>query len=59
MESLIYIFAGTNNYGIIQSTDNGRNWTQVNEGMTNQMVCTFTFSGNNIFAGSEVDGCPS
>jgi hypothetical protein len=35
------------------STNNGTNWTQVNNGLTNYTVFAFTVNGTNIYAGTE------
>jgi hypothetical protein len=45
------IFAGTYN-GIFLSTNNGANWTQVNNGLTDTTIVSFAVSGTNIFAGT-------
>jgi hypothetical protein len=46
------IFAGTYGNGVFLSTNNGRNWTPVNNGLTNLDIRSFIESGNNIFAGT-------
>jgi hypothetical protein len=50
------IFAGSNIYGdgngVYLSSDNGNNWTMVNNGMTDTTIYALATSGNNIFAGS-------
>lgn len=51
-KGIINLFAGTKNKGIFLSTDNGTNWLQVNNGLTNLTIFTLAVSGSNIFAGS-------
>ncbi len=48
------LFAGTywDSTGVFLSTDNGVNWNQFNEGLTNLNVWTFAVFGTNIFAGT-------
>ena len=46
------IFAGTFGGGVFLSTDNGSNWTAVNNGLTNTDVRSLLVSGTNIFAGT-------
>ena len=46
------IFVGTISGGIFLSTDNGSNWTAVNNGLTNNYVYSLEVSGTNIFAGT-------
>lgn len=50
------LFAGTEGGGIFLSTNNGQNWTAVNNGLTNQNVRALAVSGNNLFAGTVGDG---
>jgi hypothetical protein len=45
-----YIFAGTLDYGVFISTNNGTNWIQTSLNNTN--ASSLVFSGNNIFAGT-------
>jgi hypothetical protein len=45
------IFAGTTG-GVFLSTNNGTNWTKVNNGLTNTSIYSFAISGTNIFAGT-------
>jgi photosystem II stability/assembly factor-like uncharacterized protein len=49
----IKIFAGTWGGGVYFSTNNGTNWTQVNNGLPNTTVLSLTVSGSNIFAGTD------
>jgi hypothetical protein len=46
------IFAGTTYNGVYLSTDNGTNWTQVNDGLTTLEINALAVSGSNIFAGT-------
>ncbi|MFN3871645.1 MAG: T9SS type A sorting domain-containing protein [Ignavibacterium sp.] len=46
------LFAGTEGGGVYLSTDNGTNWTAVNQGLTNLNVTSFAVSGTNLFAGT-------
>ena len=46
------IFAGSSGSGVFLSTDNGTNWIDVNNGLTNGMVWTLAVYGTNIFAGT-------
>jgi len=44
------VFAGTDNYGVYLSTNNGTNWTQTS--FNNQSVISLAVNRNNIFAGT-------
>ncbi|HRO72598.1 MAG TPA: hypothetical protein PK611_02905, partial [Saprospiraceae bacterium] len=44
-------FIGTK-YGILHSTNNGANWTEVNNGLTTVNVLSLAINGNNIYAGT-------
>ncbi|MBK7498424.1 MAG: T9SS type A sorting domain-containing protein [Ignavibacteriales bacterium] len=45
------LFAGTSNYGIFISTDEGANWNQINQGLgNNPTVTSFAIKGNYIYA---------
>ncbi len=46
------IYAGTDGGGVIHSTDNGMNWTTVNNGLTDLTVQALYISNNNLFAGT-------
>ena len=48
------IFAGTYEYGVFLSTNNGTNWTQT--GLDDKTVHSLVISGNNIFAGTFLEG---
>jgi photosystem II stability/assembly factor-like uncharacterized protein len=50
------IFAGTNGDGVFLSTNNGTNWTQVNNGLKNTFVSSITAVGTSIFAGTDSGG---
>jgi len=63
ISSIVYSFAvsGTNIFagtgvGVLLSTNNGRNWTQVNNGLTCTYVNALAVSGTNIFAGTYRSG---
>ena len=45
------IFAGTSQYGVYVSTDNGANWSQTS--LNNKFIYSLTIAGNNIIAGSQ------
>src|SRR5665647_2999652 len=47
----INIIAGTRN-GVFLTTNNGTNWTKVNNGLTNNIIHALIVSGANIFAGT-------
>ena len=47
------IFAGTWGGGVFRSTNNGINWTAVNNGLTELHVLELVVSGTNLFAGTE------
>jgi len=46
------IFAGTYDGGIYLTTNQGINWTQVNNGLSNTRVYSLAVNGNYIFAGT-------
>ena len=46
------LFAGTHSNGIYISTDNGLNWSAVNNGLTTSRVQALAVSGTNLFAGT-------
>ncbi|MDP4219140.1 MAG: regulator [Bacteroidota bacterium] len=46
------LFAGTNGGGVYFSTDTGRTWTAVNDGLTNYHVSSLAIVGTSIFAGT-------
>ena len=51
------IFAGIYGDGVFRSTDNGENWTQVNNGLTATFVLSFTTNvSGDIFAGTYFGG---
>jgi photosystem II stability/assembly factor-like uncharacterized protein len=50
------IYAGTLGEGIYLSTNNGLNWTSVNNGLTGLSVYSLAVSGSNIFAGTNNSG---
>jgi ligand-binding sensor domain-containing protein len=52
------LFAGTE-VGIFLSTNNGTNWTAVNNGLPNTSVMAFAVSGTNLFAGTGGGVCLS
>ncbi|MCX6163477.1 MAG: tetratricopeptide repeat protein [Ignavibacteriae bacterium] len=47
------LFAGIKNFGVFLSTNNGTNWTAVNNGLTEKDAKSLHLSGNNLFVGSE------
>ncbi|MBK8553939.1 MAG: hypothetical protein IPL53_24005 [Ignavibacteria bacterium] len=48
------LFAGTFNYGLYTSTDNGMSWTQAGIGLNNRVVFSLTVFGNYLFAGTDI-----
>jgi hypothetical protein len=50
------IFAGSWGSGVWRSIDDGSNWSQVNTGLSNQLVRSLVISGTNIFAGTQGSG---
>lgn len=50
------LFVGTPVAGVFRSTDNGANWTAVNNGLTPRFVHSFAVMGSNLFAGTEGGG---
>lgn len=50
------VFAGTTNNGVLVSTDNGANWTTLNNGLANANITALAFNGTTIFAGSDTSG---
>ena len=48
------LFAGTFNYGLYTSTDDGLNWTQAGIGLNNRVVFSLTMFGNYLFAGTDI-----
>lgn len=49
------LFAGTQNQGVVISTDNGNNWTAINEGLVFNMqgIMSLAACGNNLLAGTD------
>ena len=47
------IFAGTYEFGVYRSSDNGEHWLAVNNGLTDNTVISFLVTGNSIFAGTD------
>lgn len=48
------LFAGTFNYGLYTSTDNGLNWTQAGIGLNNRVVFSQTMFSNYLYAGTDI-----
>ncbi len=48
------LFAGTFNYGLYTSTDNGMSWTQAGIGLNNRVVFSLTMFGNYLYAGTDI-----
>ena len=46
------LFAGTENAGVLLSTNNGTSWTAVNSGLKRMYVYSLVVSGTNLFAGT-------
>ncbi|MBE0571425.1 MAG: hypothetical protein IH618_07765, partial [Ignavibacteriaceae bacterium] len=57
INSVGYVFAGTYGGGVFLSTDNGANWTQINNGLTNNLINSLAVNSMNyVFAGTYGDG---
>jgi photosystem II stability/assembly factor-like uncharacterized protein len=50
------IFAATAGKGMFLTTDNGNNWTAINNGLTDTFVSSIVLSGSNIFIGTYNNG---
>jgi len=50
------IFAGTLTSGFYRSTNNGKSWTNLNEGLISNFIEALTVNGNNVFAGINGSG---
>jgi hypothetical protein len=48
------IYAGTINYGVYLSTNNGASWTQTS--LNNQFIYSLAVNGNNVYAGTYGNG---
>lgn len=48
------LFAGTFNYGLYTSTNNGLNWSQAGIGLNNRVVFSLTMFGNYLYAGTDI-----
>jgi photosystem II stability/assembly factor-like uncharacterized protein len=48
------LFAGTFNYGLYTSTNNGMNWSQAGIGLNNRVVFSLTMFGNYLYAGTDI-----
>ncbi|MCX6175418.1 MAG: T9SS type A sorting domain-containing protein [Ignavibacteriales bacterium] len=46
------VFAGTESGGAFISTNNGSNWTQIINGLTDNRVYSFAVNGGNLYAGT-------
>jgi len=46
------IFAGTVDYGVFSSTDNGSNWTQTLSALNDKTIYSLVVNENNVFAGT-------
>lgn len=51
-----FLFAGTNGHGVLRSTDFGRNWTKVNNGLLSPIVFGLSSSHSMVFAGTWREG---
>ena len=47
------IIAGSDGAGIFESTDNGENWNEINEGLQSKIIHTIFINGTTIFTGTE------
>jgi hypothetical protein len=50
------VFAGSAEDGVFRSTDNGKNWTKVNQGLADLSVWSLAISGQNVLAGTVEHG---
>ena len=50
------LFAGTNDHGVMVSTDNGATWNFANAGLEDMCVYSLAVGGSNLFAGTNVSG---
>jgi hypothetical protein len=50
------LFAGTFSTGVFLSTNNGANWSQVNNGLTDPYIGALAVIGTNLFAGTRGSG---
>ncbi|MFZ1321326.1 MAG: hypothetical protein WAT71_07190 [Ignavibacteria bacterium] len=48
------LFAGTFNYGLYKSSDDGLNWTQAGITLNNRVVFAMTIFGNYLYAGTDI-----
>ena len=53
------IIAGSDGAGIFESTDNGENWNEINEGLQSKIIHTIFINGTTIFAGTETGASAS
>jgi hypothetical protein len=51
-----HVFAGGYGGGIFHSTNNGKDWTAVNDGLTNTYIWALAVIGTNVFAGTAGGG---
>jgi len=49
------LFAGTGG-GVFLSTNNGKSWTEINDGLTSLYVNGIAVDGENLFAGNKGSG---
>ena len=47
------LFAGTRTNGVFRSTNTGKSWSAINEGLTNPHIYTLFFNQRNIYAGTD------
>lgn len=50
------IFAGTLGSGVYVSFNGGNNWTQINDGLTNQRIYSLLFVSSGLYAGTDSSG---
>jgi photosystem II stability/assembly factor-like uncharacterized protein len=50
------IFAGLYGDGVFVTSDNGNNWTEINNGLSDLLIQSIAVAGNNLYAGTRSSG---